>query len=143
MIMAQQFTEEEARALFFNRKKKTVDFEGSLPDLEMLDGQLALQELSGATVRHAKQLAKTKDGEDEILQGSAMIVKSMVLKSTGKRIFSDTDLQAVCDFGLSIINPIGAQIQALSNSKPQAIEDAKSDFLLTDSSASPSSSTAS
>ena len=139
--MAQQFTEEEVRALFFNRKKKVIPFEGSLPDLEMLDGQLGLQELSGGAIRHSRQLATTKDGVDNELLGAAMLVKSIVLKQSDRRIFKDTDIQGVLDFGLSVVNPIAEQIKVLSGDEPEAIQKAKDDFLATDSSASSTSST--
>jgi hypothetical protein len=139
MSKTQELNEEEVRTLFFNRKKKIINFEGSLPGLEMLDGNLALQELTGAAARHAKLLATTKDGEDPILLGAASIIKSLILRKSGNRIFKDTDIQGVCDFGLSVINPIGEQIQALSGATPQAVQEAKDDFLQTDNSVSDSS----
>ena len=105
---------EDIRAAFLNRKKTIVNVDDVLPDLDMLNGQLALQELSANSVSHAQKLADDHGETDSVLFMAALVVKSLVERSSQQRIFKDNDLQAVADFGLSVIMPLAEDVKNLS-----------------------------
>ncbi len=107
----------EARALLFQRKLHEVPVDFSLPDLEVLDGQLSMLELTAGDMQHAGKLAEGPDGtDDEIMMTAAMVCKSLVLRESKERIFSDTDIGAidfatgvssgVAGFGMTILKPL-------------------------------------
>ena len=126
VITNEPLNEEQVRAAFLNRPKKRVPFEESIEGLEQLDGQLAIQELSAAATTHVELLAKQRDGEaDEALMLAGIVAKALVLRRTHNRIFKDTDIQAVSEFGLSILKPLSEKIAEVSGISPDALTNAK------------------
>ena|SRR6266699_1420346 len=107
----------EARALLFNRKLQEKPVEFSLPGLEELDGELSVLELKASELKQCEKLAEGPDGEaDEILMMAAVVCKSLVMRATKERLFSDTDMgtinyatgegSGVAAFGLVVLKPL-------------------------------------
>src|SRR5258708_186150 len=83
----------EARALLFNRKLQEKPVEFSLPGLEELDSELSVLELKASELKQCEKLAEGPDGEtDEILMMAAVVAKSLIMRDTKERLFSDTDM---------------------------------------------------
>jgi hypothetical protein len=115
----------EVRALLFKRQLSMENVEWSIPGLPELDGQLATLELRGNDTSHVDKLAEGPDGTtDELLSTAAIICKSLVLRDSKERIFSDTDMGAVdpvtgvgsgvAGFGMSVLQPLSDQIMRVS-----------------------------
>lgn len=116
----------EIRALLLERKLAYKDYEGTLPRFPELDGLLGLMEISASDGIKASLIATGEDGKvDSSLQLASIVIDSLVLRSTKEHIFSETDLEAVAGFGMSILAPIARQTKALSGLDTDALEDAK------------------
>lgn len=117
---------EEIRAAFMNRKLKTVDFTASLPDLESLDGQLSLRELTAASsVQVDAAGSQNSSVPKEALQMGGMVIAALVTRDTAEQVFETADVEFVAQFGLSVLVPIAEQIAVLSGTTVQALADAK------------------
>ncbi len=107
----------EARALLFNRKLQEKPVEFSIPGVEELDGELSVLELKASELKQCEKLAEGPDGEtDEILMMAAVVCKSLVMRATKERLYSDTDMgtinyatgegSGVAGFGLTVLKPL-------------------------------------
>jgi len=86
----------EARALLFNRKLQEKPVEFSIPGLEELDGELSVLELKASELKQCEKLSEGPDGEtDNILMMAAVVCKSLVMRATKERLFSDTDMGTI------------------------------------------------
>jgi hypothetical protein len=126
----------EARVLLFQRKLREMLVEESLPDLSELDGQLSMLELKAGDLQHANKLAEGPDGTaDEILLTAAMVCKSLVMRDTKERLFSDNDMgsidystgtsSGVASFGMTIIKPLSDLVAQVCGLTPDALLAAK------------------
>lgn len=133
----------QARVLLFQRKLKELPVEISLPDLEALDHQLSVLEIPGDSIQEGTELAKGPDGNvnAQIVQAFA-ICRSLVLRETKERIFSDTDVEAVAKFGISITKPLSDLVSEVSGMADGAVSTAKKNSLAIAALASSTSSTA-
>lgn len=122
-----KLTAQEIREKLFNRKRRMQKIEISLPDLQELDGQLAIQELTAKDVEFAQNASKGPDGEVQtMLMTATLLARSLVTYETKERIFTDDDRGFIADnFGLLILQPIGLEMQKISGLTADAIEDAK------------------
>lgn len=128
----------EIRALLFSRKLAYEDFKGTLPRFPELDGQLGLLEISASDGIKATEIATGEDGKvDSSLQLASIVIDGLVQRTTKEHIFSETDLEMVAGFGMSILAPIARQIKALSNLDETAVEIAKKNLPPTPGSDSP------
>jgi hypothetical protein len=137
-------TREQIREKLLNFKKKTVDFIGSLPGLEELNGELAIRELSAADTSAISGMAKSEDGYQDHLDVAGTVARGLVHRETKERIFSDLDMEAVAEFGLSVLRPIVEEIKKISGLNPTVVADAKKNSQPTpkaEPNASPTSST--
>lgn len=117
---------EQIRAAFMNRKLKTVDFTQSLPDLEDLDGQLSLRELTAASSVQLDAAGEQNSSvPKEALQMGSMITASLVTRDTQEQVFGDADVEFVANMGLSVLVPIAEQIAVLSGTTVAALANAK------------------
>lgn len=132
---------QDARAAFLNRSRQIVDFNEELPGLPELTGQLSIQELSAKDAVQGEKLSKDAQGnQDESVMLGAMVVKSLVTRDTHERIFADNDMDAVAEFGLSVLSLLGNAIKDLSGIGQTAADAAKKNLTQTTDSASPTSS---
>lgn len=131
-----------ARALLFQRKLAELQVEISLPGLEALDHQLSVLEIPGDSIQEGTELAKGPDGNvnAQIVQAFA-ICRSLVLRETKERIFSDTDVEAVAKFGISITKPLSDLVSEVSGMADGAVSTAKKNSLAIAALASSTSST--
>jgi hypothetical protein len=131
----------EAREMFMNRKKRMTMLDISLPDLEDLDEQLGILELTAKDIEEAQKLSKGDDGEtDSLKMTTAMIVRALVLLETREQIFSRDDIGYMIEnFGLSVIEPLGTKVALGSGVSVNAIEEAKKNLLMTTGSVSATS----
>jgi hypothetical protein len=122
-----KLTKEQIREKLLNRKRRMKKLETSLPDLEELDGHLAVMELTAKDVEDAQNLSKGPDGEaQDSLMGAIMITKSLVTYDTKERIFSEQDAGFIVDnFGLLVLQPLGVKVQEISGLSGDALEEAK------------------
>lgn len=122
-----KLTKEQIREKLLNRKRRMQKLEVSLPDLEELDGQLAIQELTAKDLEDAQNLCKGPDGEQQdLLMTAVMITKALVTYDTKERIFSEKDAGFIVDtFGLLILQPVGTAIQEVNGLSGDALEAAK------------------
>jgi hypothetical protein len=113
---------EQARALLFQRKVAYKNFDGEIPGIPELKGELGILELP------ARELVKATKGEnesDEALQLATIVAQALVMRGSKERVFSDTDIEAVAGFGLSILRPIAEEVNAVSGVTPEMVEHAK------------------
>jgi hypothetical protein len=113
---------EQARALLFQRKVAYKDFEGTIPGIPELTGHLGILEIP------ARQLVAATKGEnesDEALQLATIVAQALVMRGSKERVFSDTDIESVADFGLSILRPIAEEVNRVSGVTPEMVEQAK------------------
>jgi hypothetical protein len=117
----------EIREKILNRSRRMQKLDISLPDLEELDGQLAIQELTAKDLEEAQQRSKGPDGEtQQILMTSMLITKSLVAYQTKERIFSDDDAGFIAEhLGLTTLMPLSTEIQKINNISSTALEEAK------------------
>lgn len=117
----------EAREMFMNRKKRMVELDVSLPDLEDLDDELGILELTAKDIETAQNLSKGPDGEMRELEMTAgMIVRGLVMIDTREPVFTKDDIGYIVEnFGLTIIQPLGMKIQKVNNLSGDALEEAK------------------
>lgn len=121
------------RSLLFNRKLKSAvipdaiidsweSVEG-LTELTPLKGQLSVLELKGADTSRAAKLAVPpgEENPDKILSTAVSICMALVLTENKERIFNDNDMQAVAEFGLSVLMPLEELISQVSGLKPKAV----------------------
>ena len=122
---------QEAREKFMNRKKRMVELDVSLPDLEELDDQLGVLELTPKDIETAQNLSKGRDGDTDSLKMTvAMIVRSLVILDTRERVFTDNDIDYMVEnFGLAIIEPLGTKVAMGSGISVDAIEEAKKNLM--------------
>jgi hypothetical protein len=131
----------EARALLFQRKLAYQDFEGSIPGVPELDDKLGLLELTGTVVSTVDALSKGPDGNTvDVLQMAGLVCNGLVMRDTKERVFSDTDIEGVAGFGLTVLMPIAMLISDLSGTSQEALERAKKTLSPTTVRISPSSS---
>lgn len=131
----------EARALLFQRKLAYQNFEGSIPGVPELDGKLGLLELTGTVVSTVDLLSKGPDGNTvDVLQMAGLVCNGLVMRDTKERVFSDTDIEGVAGFGLTVLMPIAMLISDLSGTSQEALERAKKTLSPTTARISPSSS---
>lgn len=122
-------TKDQIRARMMNFGKKVVDFEGVLPGLEDLAGELAIRELSAADTSAISGVATTENGYDNALDIGATIARGLISKATGERVFSDTDAQTISEFGLSVLSPLINKIKEISGLSATAVQDTKKNSL--------------
>jgi hypothetical protein len=107
-----KFTKEQIQEKLLNRKKRMEKLEVSLPDLEDLDGELALVELSALDVEFAQHASKGSDGEaSEVMTLAGMVSRALVVYDTKERIFTDNHSQAIAEWGLLVLQPLGEAIR--------------------------------
>jgi hypothetical protein len=107
-----KFTKEQIQEKLLNRKKRMEKLEVSLPDLEDLDGELALVELSALDVEFAQNASKGSDGEaSEVMTLAGMVSRALVVYDTKERIFTDNHSQAIAEWGLLVLQPLGEAIR--------------------------------
>ena len=110
-----KFTKEQIQEKLLNRKKRMTKIEEPLPDLEELDGELALVELSALDVEFAQNASKGRDGEaSEVMILAGMVSRSLVIYDTKERIFTDNHTDAIAEWGLLVLQPIGEAIRKSS-----------------------------
>ena len=126
-------TIKEIREKIMNRGRRMQKLDISLPDLEELDGQLAVQELTAKDLEEAQNRSKGKDGEtQQILMTAFMITKSLVSYQTKERIFSDDDAGFIAEhLGLTTLMPLSAEIQKINSISSDALEQARKNLLKT------------
>ena len=132
---------QEARALLFNRKLQEKPVIFSIPGVEELDGELSMLELTGTELKQAEKLADTPDGADEIKMMAGVVAKSLIMRETKERLFSDNDIDTVAGFGLVALKPLSDLASETSGIGIDLLADAKKKLLEAQSSASVSSST--
>ncbi len=132
---------QEARALLFNRKLQEKPVIFSIPGVEELDGELSMLELKGTELKQAEKLADTPDGADEILMMAGIVAKSLIMRETKERLFSDNDIDTIAGFGLVALKPLSDLASETSGIGINLLEDTKKKLLAAQSSASASSST--
>src|SRR5260221_13406873 len=141
----------EARALLFNRKLQEKPVEFSLPGLEELDGELSVLELKASELKQCEKLAEGPDEKtDEILMMAAVVCKSLVMRATNERLFSDTDMgtttgegSGVAAFGLVVLKPLSDLASEASGIGVDLLAETKKKLQAAPSNGSVSSSTAS
>jgi len=131
----------EARALLFNRKLQEKPVIFSIPGVEELDGELSMLELKASELKQCEKLSDTPDGTDEILMMAAVVVRSLIMADTKERLFSDTDIDTVADFGLAALKPLSDLASEASNIGVDLLAEAKKKLQEAQSKGSPSSST--
>lgn len=114
-----------ARALLFQRKLAELPVEFSIPGISELDNQLSVLELGADQLSLAAKLAETPNGPDKMLATAASVCLSLVMRETKERIFSDTDVEAVSKFGMTVLLPLSKLVDQVSGLSPSAVEDAK------------------
>lgn len=126
-------TIKEIREKILNRSRRMQKLDISLPDLEELDGQLAVQELTAKDLEEAQSRSKGSDGEtQQILMTAILITKSLVSYQTKERIFSDDDAGFIAEhLGLTTIMPLSTEIQKINNISGDALEQARKNLLKT------------
>ncbi len=126
-------TIKEIREKIMNRGRRMQKLDISLPDLEDLNGQLAVQELTAKDLEEAQNRSKGKDGEtQQILMTAFMITKSLVSYQTKERIFSDDDAGFIAEhLGLTTLMPLSTEIQKINNISSDGLEQAKKNLLKT------------
>src|SRR5258707_5078120 len=143
----------EARALLFNRKLQEKPVEFSIPGVEELDGELSVLELKASELKQCEKLAEGPDGEtDEILMMAAVVCKSVVMRATKERLFSDTDMgtinyatgegSAVAAFGLVVLKPLSDLASEASGIGVDLLAETKKKLQAAQSKGSQNSSTA-
>ena len=106
------FTKEQIQEKLLNRKKRMAKLDVSLPDLEELDDQLALVELSALDVEFAQNASKGPDGEtSEVMTLAGMVARALVMYETKERIFTDNHAGAIAEWGLLVLQPLGDAIR--------------------------------
>lgn len=116
----------EARALLFQNKLGYIDYEDSIPGIPQLDGLLGIIELpANEGLQISKQSTDANGDADQSLILAGQVVKSLVMRDTKDRVFTDTDVQGVAGFGLSVLLPINKKIEALSGLNTDAVDAAK------------------
>jgi hypothetical protein len=126
-------TIKEIREKIMNRGRRMQKLDISLPDLEDLNGQLAVQELTAKDLEESQNRSKGKDGEtQQILMTAFMITKSLVSYQTKERIFSDDDAGFIAEhLGLTTLMPLSTEIQKINNISSDGLEQAKKNLLKT------------
>ncbi len=140
----------EARALLFNRKLQEKPVEFSLPGLEELDGELSVLELKASELKQCEKLAEGPDEKtDEILMMAAVVCKSLVMRATKERLFSDTDMgtttgegSGVAAFGLVVLKPLSDLASEASGIGVDLLAETKKKLQAAQSKGSQNSSTA-
>jgi len=115
----------EARALLFQRKLQEKPVIFSIPGVEELDGELSMLELRATELKWCERLSDTPDGTDEILMMAAVVARSLIMLDTKERLFSDTDIDTVADFGLAALKPLSDLASEASNIGVDLLAEAK------------------
>lgn len=125
-----KFTKEQIREKMMNRKRRMQKLEIELPDLEELNGELAVQALSPGDYDDAGELSKDKDGNsDALLEGGVLIARSVVSYATKERLFEDTDAEWIKqEFETSVYVPLLFAVKEFSNISEEAYENAKKNY---------------
>ena len=133
----------QARALLFQRKLAYQDYNGSIPGVPELDGQLGILELTGTITSQIDRLAKDPDGGTvDTLQMAGMVVNGLVMRESKERLFADNDTEAVAGFGLLVLIPLATLVADLSGVSKDALERAKKTLKIAPAPTSPTSSPA-
>ena len=124
-------TIKEIREKIMNRGRRMQKLDISLPDLEELDGQLAVQELTAKDIEDAQNKSKGSNGEtQDTLMTALMVTKSLVSYQTKERIFSDDDAGFIAEnLGLTTLMPLSNEIQKVNNISGDALDLAKKNLL--------------
>lgn len=140
----------EARALLFNRKLQEKPVIFSIPGVEELDGELSMLELQASELKQAEKLSDTPDGTDDVLMMAAVVAKSLILRATKERVFSDTDIgsidyttgvgSGIAAFGLAALKPLSDLASEASNIGVDLLDEAKKKLIAAQSKNSNSSS---
>jgi hypothetical protein len=127
-----KFTREQAREKIMNRKRRMQKLEIELPDLEELNGELALQELSLGDYDDAEKLSLDENKEeDQLLSGCVLVARSVVLYATKERLFEDTDAEWMKqEWGTTVIMPLIEAAKDFSGKSGEAYENAKKNYLI-------------
>jgi hypothetical protein len=125
-----KFTRAQIREKIMNRKRRMQKLEIELPDLEDLNGELALQELSMGDFDDAEKLSQDKDGnEDPIIEGGVLIARSVVMYATKERLFEDEDAEWIKkEWGTSISGLLVYAVREFSGNNDKAYENAKKNY---------------
>jgi len=116
----------EARAALFQRKISYEDYNESIPGVPELDGMLGIIELRASDTAHASKLAIDENGEqDQALVLGAVVAKALVLRETKERLCSDSDIEAVADWGMLVLKPLSEKIAKHSGLSEDALIGAK------------------
>jgi hypothetical protein len=129
-----------ARALLFQRKlaEATVDF--SIPGVTELDNQLSVLELGGDQLALASDMAEKPDGKTSKTGAmAASICLTLVMREDKERVFTDTDVDTVEAFGLSVLMPLNSLIEQVSGLSNDALAIAKKSSQTTPDAASSTS----
>lgn len=136
-----KFTAQEIREKLLNRKRRMQKLTLSLPDLEELDGYLAIQELTAKDVDDAQNLSKvSKDETNDTIALGALIARSLVLYDTKERIFQDNEAQFIAEnFGVRLLLPLGEAVKQFSGVSAEAMDDIRKNLVKTGENASATS----
>jgi|SRR6266487_500095 len=116
----------QARALLFQRKLAESPVDWSIPGLPELDNRLSIIELPADGLKACANLATIADGTvDNTLAMAASVCKSLVLRETKERIFSDTDIEAVASFGTTVLKPLSDVVEVVSGLSANSLAEAK------------------
>jgi hypothetical protein len=130
-----------ARQLMMNRKNRKVPVPFSLPDLEELDGHLAIMEVPADELQEMTAMAEVPGGKvDNILAAAASIVRTLILIDTSERIYDDKDVGTVAKFGSLVLKPLSDMAADVNGLSPDAVEKAKKNLVKTPGSGSATSS---
>jgi len=137
-----KFTREQIREKMMNRKKRMAKLEIELPGLEELNGELAIQALSPGDYEDADELSKDKDGNSNVfVEGGVLIARSIVMYATKERIFEDTDAEWMKqEWDTDVYTPLLYAVKEFSNISDEMYENAKKNYLKSQSQGSATSS---
>lgn len=125
-----------ARALMFQRKLSIKDVDWSIPGLPELDNQLSCIELGEDALEECRNLSKLPDGTiSSRLAGAASVCKSLVMRDSKERLYSDTDIEGVSSFGHSVLAPLEDLVALISGISTDALANAKKNYPLIPASA--------
>lgn len=137
-----KFTREQILEKLMNRKRRMQKLELELPDLEDLNGELALRELSAGDFEDAEELSKGEDGTPRnTVEGAILITRALVMYATKERIFEDNHAEWIIrEFGTLVTVPLVSAVREFCGTTGNAYEDAKKNYQKTLEKGSPTSS---
>lgn len=122
--MTTRLTAQQVKEKLLNRKRRMQKLTISLPDLEELDDQLAIQELMAKDVEDAQSLSKDRNDEtNESVALGVLIARSLVLYDNKERIFNDIEGCSLSEtLGMLLLLPLGEAVKQFSGINPEALE---------------------